>query len=194
MWIWVGSIQLDWVKTNPFKITAFAAFSAAASQLKWNTWKAIQIWQCLIRALMTNGGNVSKPGGLVGCHCLAFVRFELISFSFAASTSPLTGDKKWRESLKNELTLDFFLAQAALQSRPAGGVRHAVEEGLQHHHSGRADHWQGKNTNRNTATNTNTHTDTNTNRNTDTNTNTNRLCARRLRMLKHKHKHTAGVC
>ena len=34
----------------------------------------------------------------------------------------------------------FSSHQAAMQSGPAGGVRHAVEEGHQHHHSGRADH------------------------------------------------------
>ena len=35
-------------------------------------------------------------------------------------------------------------AQVALQSGPAGGVCDAVEEGRQHHHRGRADHWQGE--------------------------------------------------
>ena len=62
--------SLFWRKGALEKFRALLAAFSAASQLKRNTWKAIQIWQrllfqiwqWLIRALMTNDGNVSRPG------------------------------------------------------------------------------------------------------------------------------------
>ena len=62
--------SLFWRKGALEKFRALLAAFSATSQLKRNTWKAIQIWQrllfqiwqWLIRALMTNAGNVSRPG------------------------------------------------------------------------------------------------------------------------------------